>query len=114
MKHRMEAVEEGYLRSPPARGRGLKLFFINTHLGVYRVAPRAGAWIETFVISLSVDIVMSPPARGRGLKLLFAQHSLKWKGVAPRAGAWIETPMYPAVVMSSNVAPRAGAWIETS
>jgi len=36
---------------------------------IYSVAPRAGAWIETF------------------LHLLFGRPN----GVAPRAGAWIET-----------------------
>ena len=33
------------------------------------VAPRAGAWIETRLISgARIDTGLSPPARGRGLK----------------------------------------------
>jgi len=57
------------LRSPPARGRGLKLVCI----------PRCMAR------------QLSPPARGRGLKRLFSLSSLCTTCVAPRAGAWIET-----------------------
>ena len=56
-----------------------------------RVAPRAGAWIETLCCG---------PRLGR-------------RCVAPRAGAWIETPLMPVVGTESQVAPRAGAWIET-
>ncbi len=33
------------------------------------VAPRAGAWIETFRYSHASLPILSPPARGRGLKL---------------------------------------------
>ena len=55
------------------------------------VAPRAGAWIETF------------------LGYQFREYGL----VAPRAGAWIETCMARPPCTSCRVAPRAGAWIET-
>ena len=55
------------------------------------VAPRAGAWIETFV-------TVSPA----GLD-----------PVAPRAGAWIETGKESSQAKKIKVAPRAGAWIET-
>ncbi len=55
------------------------------------VAPRAGAWIETF-----------PPSTGSGQ----AQ-------VAPRAGAWIETDWLFCRDGKWRVAPHAGAWIET-
>ena len=55
--------------SPPVRGRGLKRC---KGLGIKRgtrVAPRAGAWIETYYpIKLPPELT-----------------------VAPRAGAWIET-----------------------
>ena len=56
-----------------------------------KVAPRAGAWIETAILS----------ARSVGLF------------VAPRAGAWIETRHLPYAQSCFSVAPRAGAWIET-
>ncbi len=56
-----------------------------------RVAPRAGAWIET--ISLCNGLSFFP--------------------VAPRAGAWIETHKPWPTRLAFLVAPRAGAWIET-
>ena len=79
-----------------------------------RVAPHAGAWIETEIL----DIVerkkkQSHPTRVRGLKQNIGQQEVLTKEVAPHAGAWIETmPARPA--MTSNcVASHAGAWIET-
>ena len=57
----------------------------------YLVAPRAGAWIETYMIRLGIE---------------------KNK-VAPRAGAWIETLSCGKNLKPDSVAPRAGAWIET-
>ena len=62
-----------------------------TFLILTRVAPRAGAWIETFHDWL-------------------LKHK---KIVAPRAGAWIETIIYYMNGTTDYVAPRAGAWIET-
>ncbi len=60
-------------------------------LSFSKVAPRAGAWIETSAPIVVPAIPVSPPARGRGLK----RKRLAWIGVstlvAPRAGAWIET-----------------------
>ena len=57
------------------------------------VAPHAGAWIETLVITSATT----------------------GASVAPHAGAWIET-IYIAVLggADADVAPHAGAWIETS
>ena len=57
-----------------------------------RVAPRAGAWIET---GMALSSQLLP-------------------GVAPRAGAWIETATACGVHRVLAVAPRAGAWIETA
>ena len=56
-----------------------------------RVAPRAGAWIET-----SINRYPFVPDM-----------------VAPRAGAWIETSHVTRSRTRFQVAPRAGAWIET-
>ena len=58
---------------------------------MYRVAPRAGAWIETLKKAL--------------INGMFT--------VAPRAGAWIETLKKALINGMFTVAPRAGAWIET-
>ena len=56
-----------------------------------QVAPHAGAWIETACTRPASDDAKSPPTRGRGLK----PECSSWDGrtgiVAPHAGAWIET-----------------------
>ena len=49
-------------RSPPARGRGLKRFRGVSHLRP-KVAPRAGAWIET-IWTASHGIYARRPPRG--------------------------------------------------
>ena len=56
-----------------------------------RVAPRVGAWIETYAkhVALGLDFV------------------------APRVGAWIETLILILGERLGEVAPRVGAWIET-
>ncbi len=77
------------------------------------VAPRAGAWIETYLYGYPADTAQSLPARERGLKLKKIERSGKMKSVAPRAGAWIETCIPYPHKDTPHVAPRAGAWIET-
>ena len=77
--------------SLPVRGRGLKRAVRGNGRRQSRVAPRAGAWIET---SRSAK----PSCRA---------------SVAPRAGAWIETGRGVSFADKIQVAPRAGAWIET-
>ena len=106
-------TSEGAAESPPARGRGLKLFdreaplldrLVAPRAGAWietwsytdgppwwRVAPRAGAWIETVRRVIKAQALASPPARGRGLKPAMGARFARRGGVAPRAGAWIET-----------------------
>ena len=67
-----------HYRSPPVRGRGLKLRCSLRPAPWGWVAPRAGAWIETL-----------PPRRG------VTPHD-----VAPRAGAWIETRMFRKALLA--------------
>ena len=56
--------------SHPMRVRGLKLFLsADLHLLV-RVAPHAGAWIETICFEKATTTKTSHPMRVRGLKLL--------------------------------------------
>jgi len=77
------------------------------------VAPRAGAWIETWIpeaveeesksrpararglkhasLRLLIVTTRSRPARARGLKHKAVYHHCPGCIVAPRAGAWIET-----------------------
>ena len=78
-----------------------------------RVAPRAGAWIETHAYTKDNFISASPPARGRGLKQMQVPALGVGDLVAPRAGAWIETTHRCRAWTKWPVAPRAGAWIET-
>ena len=91
LKPRHSTALRGHTPSPLARGRGLKLKFGVITGCAHSVAPRAGAWIETYMF-----------IRPR----TFPQ-------VAPRAGAWIETRRILSRSGRRHVAPRAGAWIET-
>ena len=78
--------------SHPVWVRGLKLDYTRYLPQTQNVAPRVGAWIETFFI-ISESYLTS---------------------VAPRVGAWIETVTTVQTKSSCGVAPRVGAWIETS
>ncbi len=79
-------------RSPPTRGRGLKLTEIGKLATIDQVAPHAGAWIETWPTPMTRGKPSwSPPTRGRGLKLKQSHISHHCYVVAPHAGAWIET-----------------------
>jgi len=80
---------------------------------IARVAPRAGAWIETISAVIGPMGFQSRPARARGLKQHRYPVPHPRQAVAPRAGAWIETVAGKEAVVNLNVAPRAGAWIET-
>ena len=61
--------------------------------GTYRpkVAPFAGAWIETARHGENPLNLASPPSRGRGLKPHCCHCTSPITPVAPFAGAWIET-----------------------
>ena len=59
-------------QSHPARVRGLKRRNGASPRGSILVAPRAGAWIETFTMPHFAAIMESHPARVRGLKPLTA------------------------------------------
>ena len=71
--------------------RGLKLIFGEFFISANKVAPHAGAWIET-------------------TSALYTTSELN---VAPHAGAWIETRHPRRGPSGVWVAPHAGAWIET-
>ena len=79
------------IQSLPTRERGLKQQFGEFTRIVFKVAPYAGAWIETDFRA----------ALGQGVN------------VAPYAGAWIETLVVCRRRSRKGVAPYAGAWIET-
>ena len=65
----MEVKWKGYCLSHPVWVRGLKLLYIIYLFKWHQVAPRVGAWIETY-------------------KEIEREYYDK---VAPRVGAWIET-----------------------
>ena len=108
--------------SPLAWGRGSKhanRSVLMCRRGRCTVAPRVGAWIETFQrLRLSSEYIMkSPIAWGRGSKHFEDERRsapIKWH-VAPRVGAWIETLCrgFAYDRTGGPVAPRVGAWIET-
>ena len=78
-----------------------------------RVAPPAGAWIETASFAFIKNAQSrSRPPRARGLKQV-DKLSVLVCHVAPPAGAWIETPDSVGASIGAIVAPPAGAWIET-
>ena len=77
--------------SHPVRVRGLKHKPYSWHPRLGWVAPRAGAWIETYSSGLTSTYCVSHPVRVRGLKHNPAPPRRKEASVAPRAGAWIET-----------------------
>ena len=79
----------------------------------HRVAPLAGAWIETAYTGLSHGRPRSHPSRVRGLKHYKEMPLIKDQVVAPLAGAWIETGVATPANQNIVVAPLAGAWIET-
>ena len=81
--------------SPLAWGRGSKPRLSRRLLDAGAVAPRVGAWIETFNGPQLVLERKSPLAWGRGSKRLHPQPLLGPKAVAPRVGAWIETAYTP-------------------
>ena len=71
----------------------MKHFTIFPLKTLIKVAPLAGAWIETaFLISVYAFILASLPLRERGLKLdVLIFDDPENESVAPLAGAWIET-----------------------
>ena len=91
----IETLDTGNLESstssPLAWGRGLKRPYWLNNIFKVAVAPRVGAWIETY----------------------FMRKMLPYHQVAPRVGAWIETNFNVPSLLPYTVAPRVGAWIET-
>ncbi len=100
-----------------------------------KVAPLAGAWIETREIRYLSSTFHVAPLAGAWIETIAWSIGLSMLGVAPLAGAWIETylmamspksmasrpsrarglklPVYHHHFASARVAPLAGAWIET-
>jgi len=73
----------------------------------WHVAPRVGAWIETFTYKGYFSLAGSRPAWARGLKRPLLERRSVGRDVAPRVGAWIETSKYSSQRIKSLSRP---AW----
>ncbi len=78
-------------KSPPARGRGLKHYLFCAAAIEGKSPPARGRGLKLDGRGRRIGEPASPPARGRGLKLRFDHDMLAIIRVAPRTGAWIET-----------------------
>ncbi len=67
-KHGIRNLQPSCRRSPPTRGRGSKPIQSRLNACRTKVAPHAGAWIETLSDRDRVRTRVSPPTRGRGSK----------------------------------------------
>ena len=83
-------------------------------MGNSRVAPLAGARIETPSMNSTITAVVSLPSRERELKRSSSDLGVTPHNVAPLAGARIETAGRWCRSPLSSVAPLAGARIETA
>ena len=121
--------------SRPVRARGLKHIDWVRFTVPTRVAPRAGAWIETSCTGTTTLKCWSRPVRARGLKLrrrfrlasAGASRPVRARGLkhgAGPCGSWRDSsrPVRARglkpwgvrfLLHQPLVAPRAGAWIET-
>ena len=76
---------------------------------VLRVAPRAGAWIETSLIPSIRIAGVSPPARGRGLKLhVVDQHTHRPIVSPPARGRGLKHRASATTRNVSRRPPRGG------
>ena len=91
--------------SRPTRARGLKHGLFSLFPPAIRVAPHAGAWIETCPQHRPLPEPPSRPTRARGLKHRRVARC-RAHVVAPHAGAWIETVMDVSSVHALCRAPR--------
>ena len=91
MKHTESDLSPRKTRVAPRAGAGIETIAARCRRPSLLVAPRAGAGIETSPLHRRLSRLTSPPARGRGLKPFLPFHSNLPIGVAPRAGAGIET-----------------------
>ena len=72
-----------------------------------------GAWIETYLSIVCMQINLSHPSWVRGLKQKILSEDIMPFWVAPLVGAWIETAFSSYYYSMLLVAPLVGAWIET-
>ena len=88
----------------PRVGAWIETFVQNSSiLWPFGVAPRVGAWIETIREEKYKVLGRSHPVWVRGLKRNQVYHTREEQSVAPRVGAWIETVMYDIVIVKCNM-----------
>ncbi len=78
-------------RVAPHAGAWIETAPVNYRVCLTPVAPHAGAWIETLPLARTIATLTSPLMRGRGLKQSSMRLPPALLHVAPHAGAWIET-----------------------
>ena len=113
LKHHVLPHRVWNIQSHPVRVRGLKLLELGLVELKVKVAPRAGAWIETLLSDDDPGHSHVAPRAGAWIEALTIEYAFASSSVAPRAGAWIETIRTMQRLSFTTVAPRAGAWIET-
>ena len=100
-------------QSHPTRVRGLKHFFNVPLRLLWKVAPHAGAWIETATPLWVSDNLKSHPTRVRGLKPVFCQYTMPGDKSHPTRVRGLKHGLIKIMGHRRSVAPHAGAWIET-
>ena len=86
--------------------------------GAWDVAPRAGAWIETYYFVIRFAFDKSPPVRGRGLKHLVIRQGYVFQRASPpvrgRGLKRLETDLNVIVSLSPPVRGRERFGVEGS
>ena len=79
-------------------------------MGITRVAPLVGAWIEMLGACKAIAKKLSLLLWERGLKYFLCCPLSLLPGVAPLVGAWIEISNKSRSCGWHGVAPLVGAW----
>ena len=109
MKHTITHDDTTALESPPARGAGIETMNGLATAGGSKVAPRAGAGIETRTFPAVWNVTIGrPPRGGRGLKLPECVAPPPFELSPPARGVGIEPTRPGATGRPVTVAPRAG------
>ncbi len=92
LKHQTTAANTRSCRVAPLAGAWIETRNSPRRARIAAVAPLAGAWIETnSIVTAALGECASPLSRGRGLKQRAWLAGVEADPVAPLAGAWIET-----------------------
>ena len=96
-------------RSPPVRGRGLKLSHRKRELGVGWSPPVRGRGLKLLTVGENRQKTMSPPVRGRGLKPVYLlEMPRSWKGSPPVRGRGLKLYLDGASMTGAESPPVRG------